>query len=109
MASAADNMTHLNLGDSEDWSTIAGDWYVFRQHNVCAGAATGSADVEVRGVRVDQEDHVTSTEGDVVGWVGGHVIEELIDGVFGGLCCGGLLLAEFTEGNRECVVHSGRA
>ena len=73
---------------------------------MCAGAAAIFTDVEVRGVGVGREDHVTDTVGDAVSWVGCYEIKELINGVVCGLCGGDLLLAKFAEGDKEFDVHS---
>ena len=71
-----------------------------------ASAAASFADIEVHGVEMGWEDHVAGAVGDAVGWVSCHKVEELSDGIVGGLCGGGLLLAEFAEDNKKFVVHS---
>ncbi len=54
------------------------------------------------------KDHGTSSVCDAIGWVGGHIVEELVGCFSCGLCGLGLLRADSTEGHQEFIIHSSR-
>ena len=59
-----------DLGHSQDWFVVDGDWDVFRQNDVYVGAATGFVDVEIGDVRVSREGYGAGAVSDAVIWVG---------------------------------------
>ena len=45
-------------------------------------------------------------KGDAISWICGDVVQELVDGAFGGLGGHVLLLAQLNQCNEEFVLHS---
>ena len=53
---------------------------------------------------MSRKDHGSGSEGDVVIWIGFHVVEQLVDGFVGSFGGRSLLLAEFAESKKDLVV-----
>ena len=68
--------------------------------------ATPFADVDVGGIGVGGGDHVAGLIENVIIWVSGDIVEELVDGQRGGFSGGCLFSANRADGDQELGIHS---
>ena len=67
--------------------------------------ASATSTIEVVGIRVDCQDHITRTVGDAVIWVWGNIVEELVESISGGLGSRGLLGANGADSDKKFIFN----
>ena len=78
------------------------------EEQVSPSSRSGFGDTEVGCITVDPQDHVAGVVLDCGGWVGGTVIEEMVEGHHGSTGALGLLSGECAQGNKESAVNGSR-
>ena len=95
-----------DLGDCKDGAIHAWNWVVFREEYVSTHAAASFADVKVGSVSMGGSNHLAGSIDNAIVWIGGYIVEELVDGERGGFGGGGLFGADGVYSNQELVVDS---